>query len=417
MVQTELLFDGQLHDLADLLEGSPNRPGGVPDVPPGITPESTVAYQVWEDGILGERSANAPKTPIGPFEPGYHENNFGGRRWRLLVRRSRAVNRWLLVAERADVRFQVAEDVILQAVTPIILGLPIAGLLIWAIVGYGLRPLSQLAEDLGTKADDDLSPLQNDRTPAELEQVIQSTNDLLNRLAASFERERRFAADAAHELRTPISVLNVQLHNLALELPTDNPNIINLKTGVDRMSHLVEQILALHRTAPDQFMANFTTINLAALARDTIGRRYTVFSRKNQQIELTGHDASIVGDRFALETLLENLLSNATKYTPDGGRILVTVEQTETGALLQVEDSGPGIDPEDRARVFERFYRVGGDRHASNQPGCGLGLAIVRHITDLHNARITLGRSAFDSGLRVSIEFPASTASAGTHRE
>jgi two-component system sensor histidine kinase QseC len=407
MQQTELLFDGQLHDIADLLDQFPGAATATVSLPGDGAPESTIAFQIWDDGALRQRSANAPATPIGPFEPGYHENNFGGHRWRMLARRSRAANRWLLVAERADIRFRVAEEVILEAVTPIILGLPVAGLLIWAIVGYGMRPLSRLADELGTKAHDDLTPMQDDQTPAELKQVIHSTNDLLGRLAASFGRERRFAADAAHELRTPISVLKVHLHNLARDMPRDDPNVASLEDGIDRMNHLVEQILALYRTAPDQFMANFTSLDLDALAREVIGKRYSDFANKQQQIELVGQSSLITGDRFALETLLENLLSNACKYTPDGGKIMITVQPNSNGGtILQVEDSGPGIAPEEYERVFERFYRVGGDRHASDQPGCGLGLAIVAHIAELHDARIALGPSSFETGLRVRIEFP-----------
>jgi len=177
------------------------------------------------------------------------------------------------------------------------------------------------------------------------------------------------------------------------------------------MNHLVEQILALYRTMPDQFMANFTELDLHALARDVISNNYSEFARKEQQIELVGSSSNIVGDRFALETLLQNLLSNAGKYTPNRGRVQITVKPNDHGIMLKVEDSGTGIAPDEYDRVFERFYRIGGDCHASDQPGCGLGLAIVRHIAELHNAGITLGPSSFESGLSVCIEFPPSSPS------
>jgi len=367
-----------------------------------------MAFQIWDAGVLRQQSANAPKNPIAPLEPGYRDNNFGGYRWRTLATRSVTAGRWILVAERADLRFRLAEDVILEAVMPIIFVLPIAGLLIWFVVGYGMRPLRRLATQLSAKASDDLSPLPDDEIPTELAQVINSTNDLLSRLAASFEREKRFAADAAHELRTPISVLKVHLHNLAHDLPAENLNVARLKNGIDRMSHLVEQILALYRTMPDQFMADFKPLDLHALAREVISSTYAEFSMKDQRIELSGSSSSVVGDRFTLETLLRNLLSNATKYTPDGGQVRVTVNPNEHGITLKVEDSGAGIEPDEYERVFERFYRVGGDRHASGQPGCGLGLAIVEHIAELHDAHITLGPSSFENGLSVCIDFPSS---------
>jgi len=407
MQQTELVFDEELHDLVDLLDEFPSvtvtpnntqRPGN---------PDSTIAFQIWDNGKLSQRSANAPATPFGPFLPGYRENNFGGHRWRTLARRSVRSDRWIFVAEHVDNRFRVAEEVILEAVTPIIFGLPVAGLLIWIIVGYSMRPLDLLARELSTKAGDDLTPLREDQTPAELTQVIHSTNDLLSRLEASFERERRFAADAAHELRTPISVLKVHLHNLAHELSPDDPNIAHLKNGIDRMNHLVEQILLLHRTAPDQFMANFIALDLHTLAQEVISQLYPEFAAKDQHIELVGSSSQMIGDRFALKTLLQNLLGNAKKYTPQGGQILITVQPNSQGVSLKVEDSGPGIPPDEYDRVFERFHRVGGDRHASSQPGCGLGLAIVQHIAELHQAQITLGSSSIENGLLICVEFPA----------
>ncbi len=415
MQQTELLFDGQLQDIADLLDELKKKKSTAISIPGTDTPESTIAFQIWGNGVLSQRSANAPEAPIAPFEPGYNENNFGGHRWRSLTRKAGPAEHWIIVAERADLRSRVAEEVILEAVMPIILGLPVAGLLIWAIVGYGTRPLSRLADELSTKAHDDMTPLRADQAPAELQQVILSTNDLLSRLTASFERERRFAADAAHELRTPISVLKVHLHNLAHELPPDNPNIGHLKHGIERMNHLVEQILTLYRTAPDQLTESFMALDLHSLAREVISQLYPGFAGKDQQIELVGSSSNMIGDRFALETLLQNLLTNAQKYTPNGGRILITVQPAPQGVTLQVEDSGPGIPADEYERVFERFHRVGGDRHTSDQPGCGLGLAIVKHIAELHHARINLGSSSFDDGLMVNIEFPAVNSRVGVN--
>jgi len=406
MHEAELLFDRQLQEIAELLEGFPTD-AAMPDA--AISPaqrDGNFAYQIWTDGRLTRKSANAPDTPIVPLGAGLRDHNFNGHRWRIYMHREAGDGRWIVVAERTDIRFALAEDIILKAVTPIIIGLPLAGLLIWGVVGYGVRPLRRLATDLGRKAADDLSPLPTERVPEELRRVIRSINDLLARLSAAFDREKRFAADAAHELRTPISVLKVHLHNLRRDLPNDNPNVMRLADGIERMNHLVKQILALYRSTPDQFMANFTRIDLHMLARDAISRLYGAFAARNLQIELTGSDSPLTGDRFALETLLQNLLSNAQKYTPRGGRVRVTVEPTADSVLLQIEDSGPGIEPAEFERVFERFYRVGGDRHASEATGCGLGLAIVRHIAELHHATISLDRSPELQGLSVRVVFP-----------
>ncbi len=402
MSQVEALLDGQLVEMARLLDSLHPDDFAMTEAYDG----RAFAFQVWVSGKLLKKSLNTPDELIAPLTPGYRDGNFSGYRWRILAQPGHTHEQWILVAQRADLRISLAEEVILEAVLPIIVSLPLAGVLIWLIVGRGLQPLRRLAQQLGSKRSDDLSPLPIAGAPAELRQVIDSTNSLFNRLALAFDREKRFAADAAHELRTPISVLKIQMYNLSRDLQRGNPNLDKLNDGIERVNHLVEQILALYRSTPEHFMANFSRLDLHALARDTISRYYDEFRSRDQQIELAGHRSFLVGDRFALETLLHNLLSNASKYTPSGGQIRVAVQSDDSGVVLCVEDSGPGIAEEEYERVFERFYRIGGDRHVSGVRGCGLGLAIVQHITELHEARIELGRSSFTSGLAVNICFP-----------
>jgi two-component system sensor histidine kinase QseC len=237
-------------------------------------------------------------------------------------------------------------------------------------------------------------------------QVITTTNDLLSRLEASFAREKQFASDAAHELRTPISALKVHLHNISKDLPAGNHDLVQLEAAADRMGNIVDQILALHRTAPDQYMAQFRKLDLYQLVQEAIISTYAGFEEKNIQLELTGSHTTLSGDQFALETLVKNLLDNACKYTPAGGHVGVSVSGDSAGAKLQIEDSGPGVPAAHYHRIFDRFYREGGDQHQSGVIGCGLGLAIVRHIADLHGASIDLQGSSFESGLSISIVFP-----------
>jgi len=402
MAQTERLFDEQLLDIALLLE---NLPAGTSvELEQGAG--DSLAFQIWRNGQMLRRSATTPATPIAPMTPGFQEGNFASERWRIFAHPASDGERWIFVAERMDTRFRLAEDIILQAVMPIILGLPIAGLLIWIIVGRGLKPLRQLAGELRARRADDLSTLPASGAPRELVAVIESTNSLLNRLSAAFGREKRFAADAAHELRTPISVLKVDAHNIARELPAGNENVQRISNDIDRLGHVVNQIISLYRTTPDQFMAHFTDLDLYALAQESLQAAYGDFSGRDQRIELTGVPVMIAADHFSLQTLMQNLLTNACKYTPPGGEIHVIVEpRGNKGAQLRVEDSGPGIAPAERQRVFERFYRVGSDRHDSGASGCGLGLAIVNHIVEIHNAQIKLGESTELGGLSVSIVF------------
>ena len=178
-------------------------------------------------------------------------------------------------------------------------------------------------------------------------------------------------------------MLKVHLHNLRARLGNDDEDIILLRDGVERMGHLIEQILALYRTSPDQAAVKFESVDLFKLVQSLIARSYHAFESKQQEIEMDGESHIIEGNVFALETLISNLLNNANKYTPEKGRIHVVVRRHEEGGLLRVEDSGPGIPEEQYQRVFERFYRLHGDQHNSGVIGCGLGLTIVKHIFDL----------------------------------
>jgi two-component system sensor histidine kinase QseC len=287
---------------------------------------------------------------------------------------------------------------------PIVLVLPLLGILVWIIVTRGLQPLSDLAAEMRDKRSDDLSQVAETEPPDELRVLTDSINDLLRRLEESFDRERRFAADAAHELRTPISVLKVQLHNVLRDAP-EQASLQMLQAGVQRMERSVEQVLMLYRTAPDQYAANFAELDLAGLARQVIAELYPQLEIRRQSIELVGDHCMMRGDLFAMRMLLVNLIGNASKYSGDHSEIKVSLTELGDTLELKVEDSGPGIPPEQRDKVFERFYRIGGDRQDSAIPGTGIGLAVVKHVADIHGATIELGASDFTSGLAVMIRF------------
>lgn len=294
----------------------------------------------------------------------------------------------------------------MKSVLPVIIALPLAGVLLWFIVGYGLSPLRSLARHLRRRRADDLRPIPMDQLPVELMQVVTSANELLQRLDASFARERQFTSDAAHELRTPICALKVHLHNIRHNLPDGNPELAHLVAATDRMDNLVEQILLLYRTSPDHYATQLKELDLHTLVQELITTMYPEFEQRNIQLALEGGPEKLAGDHFALSTLVKNLLDNACKYTPEGGQVRVTVGKHRGAIVLRVEDSGPGIPADQYQRIFDRFYRVDGDQHASEVIGCGLGLAIVKHITELHGATIEAGPSSFDSGLSMTLVFP-----------
>ncbi|WP_084618302.1 sensor histidine kinase [Cellvibrio sp. OA-2007] len=373
-----------------------------------LATEASLEFQwVALDGTLLARSNAMPEQPVVPLEQGFQFANFHNYRWHLFVTPSSDKSSWFIVAERADQRYRLAESMILQAVYPMVFAIPIIGLIIWWIIGVGLKPIANLARELRQREATDLRALEQQDMPVELIQLAQSANDLLRRLDSSFAREKRFSGDAAHELRTPIAALKIHCENLLHELQPAPASVLKLKQGIERMSYLVEQILLLNRTAPDHFMGNFETVNLTQLVKQTIVEQSAALELKHHQIEFNGDECWVSGDRTALTSLLNNLLGNAIKYTPDGGQIAINTWLRGGDVVLEVMDNGPGIPATERERVFDRFYRLGGDRHSSKTTGCGLGLAIVQQVVELHGARIALTQSRYEQGLLIIVTFTA----------
>jgi two-component system sensor histidine kinase QseC len=419
MNEAERLFDQRMLQQVDLLnytlpplqeitaarEDALLLPARVTDA------EASLEFQwVAQDGKLLARSAAMPKQVVVPLVEGFRFVNFHHYRWHVLVTPSSDHASWFIVAERADQRYRLAEAMILQAVYPMVLAIPVIGLIIWWVLGIGLKPVANLARELRQREATDLHSLNQQDMPIELMQLAQSANDLLRRLDASFAREKRFSGDAAHELRTPIAALKIHCENLLHELHPAPDSVNKLKLGIERMSYLVEQILLLNRTAPDHFMGTFETVNLTQLAKQAIVDQSEALELKRHHIEFNGDECWVSGDRAALTSLLNNLLGNAIKYTPDGGRIAINTWLRGRNVVLEVMDNGPGIPNDAHNRVFDRFYRLGGDRHNSKTTGCGLGLSIVKQVVDLHGAHIALTQSRYDHGLLVMVTFVASLA-------
>lgn len=408
MSAAEAAFDQQLIDTAGLVAAIYSENAHPQKLSTAQMRDSHIAFQIWrnENNLL-YHSANSPAQPVAAFKKGFHDENFDGYRWRILVAHEADHALWVVVAERADIRYLVADNIVIEAVAATVIGLPITGLLIWIIIGHGLSLLRRLADELEKKQVDDLSSLAVENPPKELKTVVDAINALLERLELSVARERRLSADAAHELRTPIAALKLHIHNLGNDLPADNPVLLQLQNEATGLEHLIEQILLLYRISPEHYQARMAPLDLSELARQVIADQYSSFQCKQQSIEFIGDACIINGDNFTLTTLLQNLLSNACKYTPVQGHIKVLVEKHNSTVSLSVIDSGPGMDEAERERVFERFYRIGGDRHKSSEQGSGLGLSIVKLIVDLYQAKIHFKESSFASGLAVVIVFPA----------
>ncbi len=403
MAETETLLDTQLADMAALIQTM--RPGTERI---SITPSERLAFQIWSaDRQLVQRSENSSLVPITDLVEGYRDENFEGYRWRVLSRFDQQSNLWLLVAERIDIRIDLADDIILRALLPIIISLPLIAAIVWLVVGNGLSLIGKLANELRSKRADDLTQLGTADPPVELAPVVDAINGLLHRLDASIKRERRFSSDAAHELRTPVSALKVHVHNLKKQYPDNNQELQVLDRDIGRLSHLIEQIMILYRTAPEHYQASMRQIDLCELAQSVIAELYPEVDAREQTISLEGTSQTITGDEASLRIMLTNLIQNASKYSPDGASITVSVAREDLGIWLGVKDTGPGIPLTEIKQVFDRFRRVGGDRHQSDVEGCGLGLSIVKHIASLHQANISLQNNEDGPGLTVSVFFPA----------
>jgi len=374
------------------------------------------AFQIWQKEQLVFRSENAPETVMTEqgqrVMDGFAMANFLGQRWRTFSLVDNKNGHIVITAQPLQARFILAEDIILTAVTPMIIAIILLSFFIYIIVSQGLKPLTLLRGELSTRSANDLSKLKFTAKHSELTAVIDTLNQLFDRLEGTFQREKHFASDAAHELKTPLSVLKLNVHNLTAELASQPqpPESLNpLNDSVERMSHLIDQLLMLNRVSPEFFTGETKALDLKPLIQKTISDLYSQISQKKQVIALESESISLFAHPFALQLLLINLITNASKYTPEEGMIKVTshqfIYQATKQIIIEVHDSGSGIDSEEYERVFDRFYRIGGDQHNSTVSGCGLGLTIVKHIVDLHGATISLSQSQELGGLAVTITF------------
>lgn len=395
----ETILDEQLSDIAKLLAVHSTRITSL-----GEFDQTSIAYQIIHGNQLRERSFNAPEDRVD-LQYGFSHRNFNRNRWRTYTHYESESDTWVWVAEPEYQRKRIAESVVLHTITPILIGVPVAGVLIWLIIGVGLRPLKTLSAQLQKKQPSDLSPLHADgQVPTELQPVIHAVDELLARLRQAFEREKHFAADAAHELRTPVSILKVHIHNLEISLEGNHSELVAVKQAADQLAHLVEQLLDLHRSSADIAFHQPEEMDLEHISQEVLADAYPLVQEKKQTLELVAQPTQLHGNPFAVKTLLNNLVRNAIKYTPAGGLIRVTATSPNGTPTLIVEDSGPGIPEKNRQSVLQRFYRQNNvaDRQ---QIGAGLGLAIVSDIAIQHGARILLEKSEDLGGLKVLILF------------
>jgi two-component system OmpR family sensor kinase len=404
LAEADAFFDYHLRQTALILRDQPVEYLLSQQIAPNDAAYDFVV-QVWSlDGVrvyLSRPHAVLPEvTTLGFATVGTREG-----RWR--VYGVQALTRVIQVAQPMRVRQQQAAQLALHTLEPFALLLPVLAALIWLAVGQALKPLGRLTGLVKARRVSALEPLPDAALPDEVQPLVGALNELLARLNAALGRERAFMADAAHELRTPLTALHLQMEMLARASGDAERGAAmeQLSAGVQRAIRLVEQMLALAREEP-RTPPQHQRVPLEPLAREVVAELVPLADARRIDLGLSqARPLTVSGDREALRTLLRNLIDNAVRYTEEGGRVDVTVEDGGSAAAraqLAVTDTGPGIPPEERARVFDRFYR----RAGAAPPGSGLGLAIVKAIADAHGATLTLTGGADGRGLRVIVSFP-----------
>ncbi|AUA59366.1 Sensor protein qseC [Achromobacter spanius] len=311
------------------------------------------------------------------------------------------------VAQDMAVRKHMARELALRTIAPIAAASPLLMLIVWCVVSWSLRPVKRARAQVAARQPEDLSPVNVQGLPDEIRPLILELNLLLERMRGAFAQQKQFVGDAAHELRSPLAALRLQLQ--ALQRAGDPETRLvaeqRLAAGIDRATRLVEQLLSMarHESAAEQTPAG--PVDLADVLRQALSETLTQANAKSIAVDLEGAlDARVQGHRDALVLLARNLLDNAIKHSPTGGRIRLRLETSPDTAAFIIDDEGPGIPRAERERVFDRFYRAEGN----TQHGSGLGLSIVRAIADQHHAEIFLDDAPGGQGLRARVEFPLS---------
>ncbi len=319
------------------------------------------------------------------------------------------------VAQDLKVRKRMAGALALRTIGPIALMAPLLMLVVWWVVSRSLAPVARVRRQVAAREANELSPVSEEGLPEEVRPLVHELNLLFDRVRHAFDAQKHFVADAAHELRSPLTALKLQVQSLqrAPDEATRDIAVGRLAAGIDRATRLVEQMLALARHEASMAAgAKPEQVDLAEVARLAVSDAIANAQARRIDIGVAHADANaaavvVQGQPEALRMLLRNLLDNAVKYTPEGGRVDIGIARSEvdgdSGVELSVDDSGPGLPESERERVLDRFYRSG----EPQAPGSGLGLAIVKSIADLHGATVSLGVSPSLGGLRVVVRWDA----------
>ena len=363
-----------------------------------------ISFQVWEDGDkLLLHSVNAPPTHLGLKEQGYSDRVIEGELWRVFSAWSTSGDLLVHVAERVSVRDAIARSITANLLFPLLLTLPLLALLLWLAVNSGLRPLQRLTRQIEQQRPDQLEPLETTAAPREVQPLIQRLDILFERIRNLLDNERRFTANAAHELRTPIAAIKAQLQVAqGARLDSDRDHALNgAIQGCDRATYLIEKLLTLARLESADSAA-MSDCPLRELAGRCIAELAPGALDRGVELELEeGEELAVRGLPTLLGVLARNLIDNAIRHTPSGTKVRVAVSRVDAHACLSVCDDGPGVAPDELDKLGQAFYRLSG----TTASGSGLGLSIVRRIAQIHNADLRLQAGPGGRGLEVRVLF------------
>jgi two-component system sensor histidine kinase QseC len=365
-----------------------------------------VAFQVFHEGRLAMRSANAPQLPMvgthHDFKDGFHSIQIDGTTWRIFSAYGSERDVQVYVGEKTESRASILWAVLRGTLLPMAFALPLLALTLWWAIHRSLAPLRQLGGALSRRKPDALEPMVVAGAPVEITPMVDALNSLFERIATLLESERRFTADASHELRTPIAAIRAQAQ-VALRESDDalrNTALHRTLEGCDRAIRLVDQLLTLSRLEASAAPA-MEDIDLAALVRQVVADLAPKAIAKGQSVEFDSTEACRVsGNQTLLTVLVRNLIDNAVRYGPASARVAISVQRrADERVVLQVEDSGTGLSDSDLKRLGERFFRVPG----SDENGSGLGWSIVKRVAAVHRIQLHATRSERLGGLAVTV--------------
>lgn len=411
--EADTLFDYHMQQTALALRSG--LPPDMRELGQGLSGEDEnheFIVQVWtNEGLrIFESAVGAALPQIAVL--GFTNVQARGGTYRVFSLQTRA--QVIQVAQNMAVRSGMARTLALRTLAPLAVMAPLLVLAVWWGVSRSLAPVERVRRQLARRQADDLSPVSDEELPDEVQPLVTELNLLFERVQGAFAAQQHFVADAAHELRSPLAALRLQLQGLQRAGHDDAARAVaveRLAAGIDRATRLVEQLLTLARQEAAGPASPSDVVDLRAVAQLALADAAPAAQARGMDMGLLDSEAApIPGRPEALRMLVRNLLDNAVKYTPEGGQVDLQIQRAADGAVeLVVEDSGPGIAPEHRERVMQRFVRE--TATADSAPGSGLGLAIVQAIAQAHGATVALDASPRLSGLRVVVRFPAAAAS------